>query len=453
MSLLTQLFAFIITLLLLISIHEAGHFLVARLLKISVLRYAIGFGKPIFKRKGKKGTEYIIGIIPLGGYVKLLDEREVSVPEEEKRFAFNRQPLWARTLVVLAGPMMNFIFAILGFWLMLAIGVQVYKPIIGSVESRSIAEEAGIKPGDEVVQINRTPVNSAQKMLMIIIEHLGQKDRLLFTVRNIYSHHQHTASLNLSHWAINGLEPDLLQSLGIKLARPPFPAIIKEVDTKSPASESGLRAHDHIVSMNGHPVDWYQLVDYIRLRPDEWVTLTYLRSGQTNTTKIRVGRLFSFVSRPSGYLGIRPKPVVFPPSLLRMRQYSLIESAPLAVSETWQFIRFNYIIVKKMLWGEISLSSLGGPISIYRTADVAFSQGIAVFLGFLSMISVMLGFINLLPIPGLDGGYLFNYLLEFILRRPLSLKYEYMSMRIGLFALLLIMLIATVNDILRIALQ
>ncbi len=450
MNFLMQLLAFVITILVLVSIHEAGHFFVAKLLGIKVTRYAIGFGKAIFRHIGKQGTEYILAIIPLGGYVKLLDEREVIVPESEKPFAFNLQPLWSRVLVVLAGPLINFLFAIISFWLLFSIGVETYRPIVGSTLVHSIAENAGLKPGDEIIQINNKATPSLQKVVIAILERLGQKSPLVVKTINIKTHKAATHELKLKNWVINNLNPDPLKSLGIVPIRPEPPPIIYDIDKESPAANSGLRVKDHIISIDGQAIkDWYQLIDYVRLHPGQIVTVNYLRNNQPGSLKVIIGKKYSFSSGVTGYLGIKPISVPIPSSMIKLRKYSPIRALPVAIGETWQFIKFNLIIIGKMIVGDVPLSSLGGPISIFETADIAFKQGVIVFLEFLSLISIMLGFINLLPIPGLDGGHLFNFLLEFIIRKPLSLKYELITIQIGLLILIVIMLLATFNDILR----
>lgn len=449
MELLRQLFAFAITILLLVSIHEAGHFVVARLLGIKVTRYAIGFGKPIFRWLGKTGTEYVIAPIPLGGYVKLLDEREVVVPKSEITQAFNQQSIGARALVVAAGPLTNFLFAIFAFWLMFLIGVQSYKPLIGEIKPNSIAARAGLQAGDEIRRIDGVAMPDLQKVVITIIEWLGEKSPL--SVEVVRENKIAIHNMDLQHWQINAFQPDPLQSIGIEPARPPLDAIINDLKPDSPAAYAGLRKQDKILFLDGQSIkDWYQFKDYISKNPGKHVTIIYQRQGNIAKTTAVIGHEFSFRIKPQGYLGVKPKEVIFSANLLKLRQYPPIAAFYHAIDETGQLVKFNFVLLKKLIVGQLPLSSLGGPLAIFQTADFAFQGGIGIFLGFLALLSVMLGCVNILPIPGLDGGYLFNYLIEIIIRRPVSLQYEIMTIRIGMIFILALIAFATFNDILRI---
>lgn len=450
MDILIQLAAFIITILVLVSFHEAGHFTVAKLLGVKVLRFAVGFGKPIYRLHDKSGTEYVIGFIPLGGYVKLLDEREVEVPEKEKHLAFNRQPLWARTLVVLAGPFTNLLFALLAFWLMYMIGIESLRPIIGKVIPHSIAATAGIRPFDQIKQVDGKPTPSLQKVFLAITKRLGETSRLIVVTENPTTKEKTEHVLNLKHWSIDSLNPDPLESLGLKPYQPPLPAVIDEVNEHSPAQQAGLKANDKITQINGQPVeDWYAFVRFIHLHPGAKISVTFTREGIEKQTQLTIDKQVSLNFRTTGYIGVKPKITQMPESMKLLRRYPAGEAFKFAADDTWEYFAFNFIVLKKLVLGQISLNTLGGPIAIFRTADLALRQGVAVFLGFLALISVMLAFINILPIPGLDGGHLLNYLIEFIIRRPLPLSYEVLSIRIGMILLILLMMVATVNDLLR----
>lgn len=450
MDILMQFVAFVVTVLVLISFHEAGHFVVAKLLGIKVLKFSIGFGKALARFHDKQGTEYVLALIPLGGYVKLLDEREQIVPEAEKPLAFNRQPLWARTLVVLAGPLINLLFAVVCLWLIFMIGVNSYRPIIGSVTLNSIAAKAGLQANDEITKVDQQPTASLQKLAMAIIYRLGETTPMLIDTKNLTTQQQAHHRLDLSNWKVNPLTPDPITSLGIEPKRPFVPSIVAAVESDSPAAKAGLQPQDKILSIDGQPVkDWYQLLRYIQLHPGKYIKLTYQRQSKVFTTPLYIAPKFTLSLKPIGYLGIKPMPLKADKSLIVVRKYSPLSALGVSLNETWQLLVFNVVILKKMFLGQVSLSSLGGPIAIFQSADSAFKQGIIVFLGFLSLISIMLAFVNLLPIPGLDGGHLFNFLIEFLIQRPLSLKYEIMSVQIGLFILILIMILATFNDVLR----
>jgi regulator of sigma E protease len=449
MNIIMQFIAFIVTILVLVSFHEAGHFGVAKLLGIKVLKFSIGFGKPLARFYDKQGTEYVLALLPLGGYVKLLDEREAPVDENEKHLAFNRQPLWARLLVVLAGPATNILFAILGFWLMFMIGTEAYRPIIGEVKANSVASQAGITSQDQIIKIDGHLTPSLQKVILAIVLRLGEKGSMVMEVNNVKTHQTSTHWLDLSQWKINPLNPDPLSSLGIEPIKPQIPAIIYEVEPDSPAAKAGLRPADKILSVNDKPInDWLQLLAYAQARPGNIIKLTYQRQQLIKTVELKIeGLVRGFKS--IGYLGVRPAPVKVPPEYRFERKYGPIKALGVATHETSEFLIFNFVVLKKMLFGQLSLNSLGGPITIFQTADSALKQGFTIFLGFLSLISVMLAFVNLLPIPGLDGGHLLNYLIEFIKGSPVSVKYEIISLKIGLFLLLLLMVLATFNDLMR----
>lgn len=454
MDFLLQLLAFIITILLLVSVHEAGHFFVAKALGIKVLRYAIGFGKPLYRYKGPSGTEYIIGYIPLGGYVKLLDEREVIVPESEKAVAFNRKPLWMRTLVVLAGSAMNLIFAILSLWMMYMIGVETIKPVVGGVVPDSIVAASGIKPGDIVRSVDGNVTPSLQKVVLRIVERVGEKSSMQIQTESPPNSNLVTHELNLKTWSVDKFTPDPLSSLGIIPPRPFIPAVIKKVEANSPGERAGLQAGDLILSIGGVRIaNWYDFITYIQKHPNKQVVINIDRNSKRQILSATIGQNYSFGLNKFGYLGVQTTPVAMPSQMKMERKYPPFSALGVAVQETFQYFKFNFIIIKKMVMGQLSLGTLGGPIAIFQSADLAFKQGLSVFLGFLALISIMLAFINILPIPGLDGGHLFNYLIEFIIRRPVPLKYEIMSIRIGFFALLLIMIIATLNDLLRLFLR
>lgn len=453
MDLLLQVLAFVITILVLVSIHEAGHFVVAKALGIKVLRYAIGFGRPLLRYKGKSGTDYIIGLIPLGGYVKLLDEREVVVPEAEKVFAFNRQPLWSRALVVIAGPATNFLLAILCFWLMYMNGVEVLQPVVASVVPNSIAAQAGIQAGDHIRKVDNVATPSLQKVVLRIIERLGEKNTMAMQTVNPATQIVTNHRLNLQNWSINKLNPNPLQSLGIEPPRPPIPAVIEKVEGRGPAAKAGFLPGDRIIAINDQSIkDWYGFIEFIQKHPLANVNILFVRQGEQRETSVTIGQSYQGFNK-IGHLGVQTKVVELPANMRLLRQYSPMTALEIATAETWDYFTFNFIIFKKMILGQVSLSTLGGPIAIFQTADLAFRQGLSIFLGFLGLISVMLAFLNILPIPGLDGGHLFNYLIEFIIRKPVPLKYEVMSMRIGFFILLGIMVVATFNDLLRIFLS
>jgi len=360
---LISLIGILLTIFLIIGIHESGHFFIARALGIKVLRFSIGFGKTLFRWHDKKGTEYVFAAIPLGGYVKMLDENEGTVKEEERHLAYNRQPAYKKLAVVIAGPLANLLFAFLLYWLLFMVGFTSIVPIIGSVTPHSIAANAGLKPQQEIIRVDNTPTTSWMSIAIRILTHTGETDQIhISTVP--FNHNTATPDqyfLDLRSWHMDELKPDPLTSLGIS---PYFP-------------------------------------------------------------------------------------VVLPKNILRYNQYGPITALSHALQNTYDFTYMNFIVLGKLFTGKVSLKSIGGPISIFANAGAALNQGITAFLSFLAFISISIGVINILPIPGLDGGHILFQLIELITRRPVSLKMQNLLYRLGFIILILVIVQAVTNDILR----
>jgi regulator of sigma E protease len=451
MDILIQIFAFLVTIVVLVSIHEAGHMFVARFFKIKVLKYSIGFGKALWRRQSKKtGTEYVIAVLPLGGYVKLLDECEGPVEEAEKHRAFNRQSLFARVAVVAAGPLTNIILAILIYWLMFSVGIDLVKPVIGKVSQQSLASTAGIQAGDKIIAVDGQRVEDWQDIMLSLIKRMGESGQILLQTQGpegqVSSH-----SIPISKWKPDPLNPDPLHSLGIEPYRPPQPAIVDKVKKGSPAAKAGVRVGDQFVAIDGVPLkDWYDLVKIVQPHPGKLFHFEINRGGE----KIQLAmtpdsKMYLRGLRRLGVIGVTVKPTEVPKEMKFERQYNPLFAIGPASAEVWRFFDFNFIVIKKLFKGEISLRTLNGPITIFNFADRAFKAGFLIFLNFLALISVMLAFVNVLPIPGLDGGRLLNYLIEFIIRRPISASIELFTLRLGFLFLLLLTLVVTYNDILR----
>lgn len=446
-----QILAFVVTVLALVSVHEYGHYLVARALGIKVLRYAIGFGKPIIQWTSKAGIEYVVAILPLGGYVKLLDEREEQVPEDEKHRAFNRQPLWSRTLVVAAGPLTNIIFAIFAYWLMFVSGFDATKPIIFDIAPDTPAAIAGMQPQSQILDVDGKSTVTWQDSVFAIIERMGEDGAMTITTKPAQGGPATTYTLDLSKWDIDPLQPKPLDSLGVLPFSPVVPAVLDKVSPEGPAASAGLKVGDKIVKLDQEPVvNWLDFVSYVQPRAGQTVQVSFERDGRIQTVPLVIGskRVLSGF-RKVGVVGVMVKAPTFPEEYKLFVQYGWLGAIPHAFNETTSFFVFNAKVFKKMLFGEISLKSLGGPITIFQTANQAFRQHWTVFLRFLAMVSVMLAFINVIPVPGLDGGHLLMFLIEAIKRGPISLKTEMFAMRLGMTLLLLLMVAVTFNDIMR----
>jgi regulator of sigma E protease len=450
MAVLTQIFAFIFAIFLLVTIHEFAHFIVAKYFGVKTLRFSIGFGKAIWKWYGKDGTEYVIAMLPLGGYVKLLDEREDKVPPEQLHLAFNRKPLWVRSLVLLAGPLSNWLLAIFLFWLVFIIGVEQTKPVIGKVLSNSIAAEAGLTPGAELIKVNHHNTPNWQKALIAVVYHMGEKDLLTITARPEKSQSPQTYVLNLRNWQVSGLTPEPLESLGIIPFQPKVSPLISKVVSGSAAEKAGLKVDDRIVAINGKPIDdWMTFIEFLQKNPQQTVSLQILRNDKTQIIPITVGTKYVFPLRKIGFIGVQTQPPVWPKELQYEQKFSLLSAWIPAFQETVLYSAFNFVVLGKMVVGHISLQGLGGPITIFTTAQTAFKQGVVVYLSFLAIMSTMLACINILPIPGLDGGHLLYFLIEAIRGKPVSTQAQLLAWRLGMIFLILIMVQATVNDVLR----
>lgn len=449
MSIFTSILVFVITVLALVTVHEYGHFWVARRLGFKIQKFSIGFGKAIIRWHGKDGVEYVVAILPLGGYVKMLDEHEGPVPENQRHLEFNQKPVWARFAVVAAGPITNILFAVFAFWLMLVIGVNQVKPIVGEVIPNSIAAQAGMVSNQEIVGIDGSHVVDWQDIILRIVERMGDKGVMQITTK---SSNGNTSAhkLNLSTWENGGLQPQPLQSLGFQPFHPVVPAIIGKLETNGPASNAGIKVGDKVLSVDGKAVkSWKEFVVAVQNKQNRNITLSILRDGKTIKLPVKTKLKRVSLGREIGYIGVQSQFVKWPEDLKFTQQYSVLNAWYLAWEQTWQLFNFNAIILWKLLRGQISLASLGGPITIYRAADVAFAQGLVVYLSFLGLVSVMLAFVNVLPIPGLDGGHLLYFIIEAIRRKPLTARVQTLGIRLGIIFLVIIMVQATINDVMR----
>jgi regulator of sigma E protease len=440
----------LITILFVIGTHEAAHFFTARALGVKVLRFSIGFGKRLFHWKDKQGTEYVFALIPLGGYVKMLDESEGHVPLDELPYAYNRQPFYKKFLIVLAGPSCNIVCAVLLYWLIFMIGFVSLTPIIGSILPKTIAAEAGLKANEEIVRVDGKQTLTWTSILFRLLNHYGDHDNATIVVGNNKTTETQTRVLELSNWHMNDLTPDPLISLGIVPYEPPLPLVIGMIGKNTAASSSQLKMGDLIRSVNHLPInDWDGLIAIISLHPDETVIFTIVRAGKTIELPVKIGSQRHWLLTKSGFLGIAPT-IHIPKELLRKIQYGPVDALGRACQEVSNFIYFNLMLFGKLLTGKLPLQGLGGPITIFETAGTALNQGLISFLNFLAFLSVSIGVINLFPVPGLDGGHLFLQFVEFVIRRQIPSRLLDMLYRFGLLLILFVLIQALANDILRI---
>jgi len=437
---------FLIALAILIIIHEYGHFWVARRCGVKVLRFSVGFGKPIWQKVGKDGTEYVLAPIPMGGYVKMLDEREMPVSEEQAQFAFNRQSLAKRVAIVSAGPIANLLFAVLAYWILLVVGVSGIKPVINDVRPASIAADAGLHAGDEILQIdgNDTPTwNSVYKALIQKAEY-GEKIDITVSSASIKQEH----SLILPQVGLEQVG-NILEQIGIEPLRPSIKPILGEVMPGSPAEKAGLKAGDMLVSAQQETIpSWNQWVDLIQASAGKTLDIELLRDGD----RLGLTLIPETGEDGKGRIGaaVDASQAAIPQELQAELRYGPIEAIKYAVIQTWDFSSSNLKSLWGMVTGKVSTDNLGGPISIAQIAGSSAEQGVMSFISFLAMISITLGILNLLPIPMLDGGHLAMFAFEAVRGKPLSDTMQVQIQKVGFLVLIMVMFIAFFNDLSRV---
>ena len=445
--------AFLVAIGVLVTVHEFGHFWVARKLGVKVLKFSIGFGKPLWSKKaGDDQTEYVIASIPLGGYVKMLDEREGEVAEHELDRAFNRKNVWIRFAVVAAGPIFNFIFAIAIYYVIYLAGIAGIKPVIGEVSNPSPAYSAGIRKMDTILSVNDIETPSWEKARFTLLEESVHSQTLSLKVQG--------ADFQIQQKTIDIGELDLLQEkqidligdLGLSVWRPDIIPVIDSVLPDGAAAAAGILAGDQIVSLDGQAItNVRQWVDLIRANPEKELSLVVIRNQArvtmllTPAAKQENGDTFGFI----GVNNLIDIPEDIRAQMEVIEQYGPIDALGKAIDKTWRISLLTLRVLGKLITGEANIRNLSGPITIARYAGISASIGLEKFLGFLAIISISLGVLNLLPIPLLDGGHLLYYLIEMIKRSPVSETTEIIGQKIGIALLLGLMSIAIYNDLLR----
>ncbi|MBT2295427.1 sigma E protease regulator RseP [Pseudomonas fluorescens] len=431
----------------LVTFHEFGHFWVARRCGVKVLRFSVGFGMPLLRWHDKKGTEFVVAAIPLGGYVKMLDEREGEVPADQLDQSFNRKTVRQRIAIVAAGPIANFLLAMVFFWALAMLGSEQVRPVIGAVEAGSIAARAGLDAGQEIVAIDGEPTSGWAAVNLQLVRRLGESGSLQLMVREQGATTQSPRELVLDNWLKGADEPDPIRSLGIRPWRPALPPVLAELDPKGPAQAAGLKAGDRLLALDGLPVsDWQQVVDSVRVRPDSKIVLRVEREGASIDVPVTLGARGESKA-PTGYLGAGVKAVDWPPEMIREVSFGPLEAIGEGARRTWTMSILTLDSLKKMLFGELSVKNLSGPITIAKVAGASAQSGVADFLNFLAYLSISLGVLNLLPIPVLDGGHLLFYLIEWARGRPLSDRVQGWGIQIGISLVVGVMLLALVNDL------
>jgi len=439
---------------LLVTFHEFGHYWVARRMGVRVLKFSVGFGKAIWSRTAKNGTVYAIGAIPLGGYVKMLDEREGDVDAKDMDEAFNRKSVWARIAIVIAGPAFNLIFTLLAFWLMFLVGIPDARPVIGEVNG--IAASAGLQADDRILSVDGESTDTWSHAVLGLVTKAIDRDKITLRVEQLNGT-QREVLLDLSQLDDSFEEENTLKDIGITPWRPKLPAIVGEVSPDSPASRAGFRVGDRIIAVAGEDVpDWAWVGSLVQKHgvADEPLGITVERNGGPLQLQVSPESMSSGTRSERLILGITNQSAGADIQAQISRTYFLnklgiFEGFTAASSEMWRLTRSTMGLLGRMLTGSASVKNLSGPITIAQFANSSANAGFSSFLFFLGAISLSLGILNLLPIPVLDGGHLFYYLIELAKGSPLSDQMQAKGQYIGLLALFGLMGIAFFNDILR----
>lgn len=435
----------------LIAIHEFGHFFVARRLGVKVLTFSIGFGPALVKWHDRKGTQYQLAAIPLGGFVRFADEREGEVTPEDLPRAFNRQPVLARMAIVAAGPLINLAFAVFLYWIIFLQGTETLRPVIGRVLPQTPAAVAGIEPGDEITAVDGKAVADWEAINYAFIHRMGESGELTLTLQPAAGGEPRQLSLTLRHF-LGGREVDPFREVGIMPWSPPLDPVVGEVLPEGAGARQGLKTGDRLLVADGVTITtWQDFTEIVRAQPEQSidvlvrrgdtpVTLRLTPAGEKDDQGIVRGRLG---------VGVREQPVEYPAAYRRSIEHGPVEALGLALDKTGALISFTLESMGKMLQGLISVNNLSGPITIAKVAGQTAAMGWQALVGFMALLSVSLGVLNLLPIPVLDGGHLVYYAAEGVLGRPVSERMQMLGVRIGIVMLMSLMLLAIFNDLSR----
>ena len=431
---------FLVAVFILVTFHELGHFSVARLLGVGVSKFSIGFGKTLYSfRSRRSSTEYVLGVLPFGGYVKFIDEREDDVDPRDLPRAFNRQNLWVRTAVVIAGPGANFILAIFFYWLVFGIGVPGVEPVIGYIEPGSSAEVVGLQRGDRIARINGRNVRSWGEHRYYLLNQVEAGETLTFAVVTRAGQNK-TVSIESSELQSGRLNPLVLEEqIGIL---PRLAPIVGTLIAGEVADAAGIKVNDQFMTIDGIAIDgWRDVVKTISSRPDQTIRLSLLRNGVLKTIVV-VPKAIHSLDSVVGRIGVGPANHVN--VVVRL---GAGEAITRAVEATWLLSKLTVGMIVQMVQGKESTKNIGGPLSIAKYAGASAEYGFTAFLTFLAILSISLGILNLLPIPVLDGGHLVYFIIEGIKGGPVSEAFMYRSQQLGFAVLAVLISFALYNDV------
>jgi len=448
--------AFVVTLGVLVTIHEWGHFIVARICGVKVLRFSLGFGKVLFSVYDKKGTEFALAAIPLGGYVKMFGEQEESITQAQKKYAFSHKNVYQRFAIVVAGPAVNLIFAVLVYWFLFVGGTNTIAPIIGSLNDGSIAAQAQLPVNGEIVEVDGEVVNNWQDVNLVLAGRIGETGVLSFTVKGgqgLDSFNVRKYNAELKAWYVDLEKQSPLSAVGIIPFRPDASAEIPVINTVSPqgrAAKAGMEEGDLVVAIDDKSVaNWGEVVEIVQRSPAKQMQFSLLRSAESINIYVTPDEKKLESGAVIGFIGVGVKAPQWPEKMIRVSQLGVAEGFVQAASNTWRMVSLTFDSIKKMIEGLISVKNLSGPITIAKVASDNAQSGLESYLSFLAYLSISLGVLNLLPIPMLDGGHLFYYAIEMIKGKPVSEKIQAIGLRIGMALLFCLMATAMFNDLMR----
>lgn len=448
MYLIQTILALTVTLGILVTVHEFGHFWVARRLGVRVLRFSVGFGRALFSWRDRQGTEYVIAAIPLGGYVKMLDEREGPVPQDQLDLTFNRKSPLRRIAIALAGPIANFIFAIAAYWLLSVVGFTTIAPVVGDVREGSFAERLGLTPGMEIVQADGDAVSSWRQLTVVLLNRVAEPGALALVTEKDGLRQEH--QIDTAAWRLDGDLADPVARFGITPKEPDLPAVIGQVQADTPAQAAGLMAGDQILAIDEQPVShWIELVEKVRAAANKTLQLKVARADRLLTVTLTPVEHTLGDGRVVGFIGASAQAFAWPESMLRHTRLNVLAAVPEALHRTWSDTTMTLGALQKMLAGYLSVSNVSGPITIARIAGASATSGFESFVRFLAYLSVSLGVLNLLPIPVLDGGHVVYYSIEALRGKALSETVQNVGLRLGMALILSLMILALYNDVMR----
>lgn len=439
--------SFIVAISILVAFHEFGHFWVARRFGIKVLRYSVGFGRPLWRRVGRDGVDYRIGSIPLGGYVKLLDEREGDVAPADLPRAFNRQPVLVRIAVFFAGPAFNFILAVVFFWLMYLVGVPSFKSFVGAPAAGSVAAAAQLHDGDRVIAVNGDAVENWDQLQGDLLKAVMIRHQALLEVQ---PRQGAVRQVSLDLGKVRTDPQYLFDDLGLNPYEPPIDPVFDRIVPGSPAEQAGLKAGDRVLSIDGQPItNFTQLQQIVKQRGGQVVKMEIERGGQHQTVAVIPSQLTNEQGKSYVGIGAVAASGKMWQDLRTQQRYGPVAAVPMALRQTWDTTVMVVEFVYHMVLGDISIRNISGPINTAQVAGVSASIGLWAFLHFIAVVSLNLGIVNLLPVPLLDGGQILYGLVELVKGSPLSERAQAFGQQVGLTLLVMLMGLAFYNDLAR----